>query len=88
MDDNAIVYLLSFVGVVLIFIEWLRISRKRSILSMIIFLSYSAPLYYLMIFKGHGGAAFTWWFYLVLFTSIHVIILLLRFLRFFFKRYL
>ena len=54
MDDNAIVYLLSFVGVVLIFIEWLRISRKRSILSMIIFLSYSAPLYYLMIFKGHG----------------------------------
>ena len=61
MDDNAIVYLLSFVGVVLIFIEWLRISRKRSILSMIIFLSYSAPLYYLMIFKGRGGAAFTWW---------------------------
>ena len=32
MDDNAIVYLLSFVGVVLIFIEWLRISRKRRII--------------------------------------------------------
>lgn len=40
MDDNAIVYLLTFVGVVLIFIEWLRISRKRSILSMIIFNDY------------------------------------------------
>ena len=82
MDDNAIVYLLSFVGVVLIFIEWLRISRKR-----IIFLSYSAPLYYLMIFKGHGGAAFTWWMYLVLFTSIHEVVLLYRIVKSYIKNH-
>ena len=87
MDDNAIVYLLSFVGVVLIFIEWLRISRKRSILSMIILLSYSAPLYYLMIFKGHGGAAFTWWMYLVLFTSIHEVVLLYRIVKSYIKNH-
>ncbi len=76
MDDNAIAYLLSLVGIVLIFIERLRISRERSIISMVIFLSYSVPLYYLMFFKGQGGAAFTWWMYLVLFTSIHEIVLL------------
>ena len=76
MSDSAIVYLLSVIGGVLIFIERLRISRKRSIISMIIFLSYSAPLYYLMFFRGRGGAAFTWWMYLVLFTSIHAVVLL------------
>ena len=70
MDDNAIVYLLTFVGVVLIFIEWLRISRKRSILSMIIFLSYSAPR-----------------MYLVLFTSIHEVVLLYRIVKSYIKNH-
>ena len=46
------------------------------------FVGYSFPLYYLMTYKGAGGAAFTWWFYLVLFTSIHVIILLIIMLHF------
>ena len=76
MHDNDIVYLISFVGIVLIYIERLCISRERSIISMVIFLSYSVPLYYLMSFKGQGGAAFTWWMYLVLFTSIHEVVLL------------
>lgn len=49
------------------------------------FVGYSFPLYYLMIYKGAGGAAFTWWFYLVLFTSIHVIILLIILFYFLFR---
>ena len=54
---------------------------------MIIFLSYSAPLYYLMIFKGRGGAAFTWWMYLVLFTSIHEVVLLYRIVKSYIKNH-
>ena len=66
-------------GIILLLIEWIFISHKKCSINAIVFVGYSFPLYYLMIYKGAGGAAFTWWFYLVLFTSIHVIILLIIF---------
>ena len=87
MNDNIIAYILSIICIMLLLIEFF-ISHKNGVINTIAFVVYSCPLYTLMTYRGAGGAAFTWWFYLVLFTSIHVIILLLRFLRFFFKRYL
>ena len=66
-------------GIILLLIEWIFISHKKCSINAIVFVGYSFPLYYLMIYKGAGGAAFTWWFYLVLFTSIHVLILLIIF---------
>ncbi len=87
MDDNIIAYILSLVCVILLLIEWIFISHKNSLINTIAFVIYSFPLYYLITYKGTGGAALTWWFYLVLFTSIHVIILWLRVLYFFLKRY-
>ena len=49
------------------------ISHKNGVINTIAFVVYSCPLYTLMTYRGAGGAAFTWWFYLVLFTSIHVV---------------
>lgn len=87
MNDNIIAYILSLVCIILVLIEWRVGSHKKAMTNTIVFVVYSFPLYYLMLYKGSGGAAFTWWFYLVLSTSIHVIILLLKMLRFFLKRY-
>ena len=87
MNDNIMAYILSLVCVILLLIEWIFINHKNSLINTIAFVIYSFPLYYLITYKGTGGAAFTWWFYLVLFTSIHVIILLIRILYFFLKRY-
>ena len=87
MNDNIMAYILSLVCGILLLIEWIFISHKNSLINTIAFVIYSFPLYYLITYKGIGGAAFTWWFYLVLFTSIHVIILLIRILYFFLKRY-
>ena len=87
MNDNIMAYILSLICVILLLIEWIFISHKNSLINTIAFVIYSFPLYYLITYKGTGGAAFTWWFYLVLITSIHVIILWLRVLYFFLKRY-
>ena len=37
---------------------------------LIVFFYYSCPLYYFMLYRGDGGAAFTWWFLSVV-TYIH-----------------
>lgn len=87
MNDNIIAYILSLVCLILLLIEWIAVSHKKAMANTILFAVYSLPLYYLMLYKGSGGAAFTWWFYLVLSTFIQVIILLLKMLRFFLKRY-
>ena len=83
MNDSIIVYAISLICIILLLIEWIFISQKKYSINAIVFIVYSFPLYYLMTYKGAGGAAFTWWFYLVLFTSIHVIILLIAVLHYF-----
>ena len=83
MNDSIIVYAIFLICIMLLLIEWIFISHKKCSINTFVFVVYSFPLYYLMTYKGAGGAAFTWWFYLVLFTSIHVIILLIIVLHFF-----
>lgn len=85
MNDNIIVYAISLICIILLLIEWFFINHKKCSINALVFVVYSIPLYYLMTYKGAGGAAFTWWFYLVLFTSIHVIILLIIIMLHFFK---
>lgn len=86
MTDNIFLYALSSICILLILIEWGYISYKKGLINTITFVVYSFPLYDLMIHKGTGGAAFTWWCYLVVFTSIHVIIQLINILKFFYKK--
>ena len=72
MNENIFVYALSVFCIILIF----TIFRKRKIngiMHLIIFFFYTLPLYYLMFFKGAGGAAFTWYFYLFIITIVHIL---------------
>ena len=76
MNDNVITYILSSMCLIVILIEWMSFNYKKGKINAIVFVIYSIFLYYLMFYKGSGGAGFTWWFYLLLLTSLHIIILL------------
>ena len=75
MNDNTIIDLLSLFCMIFILIETISVNRKKGLIDIIVFLVYSCPLYYLMLYRGHGGSAFTWWFYLLLGTSLHLVLI-------------
>ena len=64
MNDNVIAYILSLVCIIFILIEIVSVNKKKGMADLIVFFYYSCPLYYFMLYRGDGGAAFTWWFYL------------------------
>ena len=72
MNDNILVYTLSVFCIILIFTIFIR-RKINGIMHLIIFSFYTIPLYYLMFFKGAGGAAFTWYFYLFIITIVHIL---------------
>ena len=74
MDENTFIYTLSVCSLILIFFIFQK-KRNKGIIHFAIFSFYTLPLYYLMFFKGAGGAAFTWWFYLFIITIVHILIL-------------
>ena len=50
------------------------ISRKKAgILSAIVLLGYSLPLYYLFFFRSEYGAGLTYWFYLLVLNLIYIL---------------
>ncbi len=67
MNDNIILYAISLICIILLLIEWIFISHKKCSINAIVFVGYSFPLYYLMIYKGaaeqrlRGGSI---WYYL------------------------
>ena len=81
MNDNVIAYILSLVCIIFILIEIVSVNKKKGMTDLIVFFSYSCPLYYFMLYRGYGGAAFTWWFYLLLLTFIHLVILVFRIIK-------
>ena len=54
MNDNIILYAISLICIILLLIEWIFISHKKCSINAIVFVGYSFPLYYLMIYKGAG----------------------------------
>ncbi len=58
---------------------WLchRIRPKAAFGNLLVMLLYNAILGYNLIFNNHGGAGFTWWFYLLLLNGVHSIGLLI-----------
>ena len=81
MNDNVIAYILSLVCMIFILIEIVSVNKKKGMTDLIVFFYYSCPLYYFMLYRGYGGAAFTWWSYLLLLTFIHLVILAFRFVK-------
>ena len=82
MNDNVIAYILSLVCIIFILIEIVSVNKKKGMTDLIVFFSYSCPLYYFMLYRGYVGAAFTWWFYLLLLTFIHLVILAFRIIKY------
>ena len=82
MNDNVIAYILSLVCILFILIEIVSVNKKKGMTDLIVFFSYPCPLYYFMLYRGYGGAAFTWWFYLLLLTFIHLVILAFRIIKY------
>ena len=72
MNENIFVYALSFFCIILIFTIFIK-RKINGIKHLVIFSLYTLPLYYLMFFKGAGGAAFTWCFYLFIATIVHIL---------------
>lgn len=72
MNENIFVYTLSVFCIILIFIIFIK-RKSTGIMHLVIFSFYTLSLYYLMYFKGAGGAAFTWCFYLFIITIVHII---------------
>ena len=77
MNENIFICMLSVCCLILIFFLFLK-RIKQSIIHAVVFSLYTLPLYYLMFFKGAGGAAFTWWFYLSIITIVHIISLFFK----------
>ena len=81
MDDLIFLYLLSLLCVLLIIFELISIKRAKGIVDCILFVLYSLPLYLSMKYDRGGGAAFTWWGYLVIITSFQILVLIFRIIR-------
>lgn len=86
MNENVFTYILSSICLIVILIEWMSFNRKKGKINATVFVIYSISLYYLMFYKGSGGAGFTWWFYLVVLTSLHIIILLFGIVKSLFRK--
>ncbi len=71
MTDNIFAYALSVLCIILIFTTFIK-RRNKGMINLAIFSLYTSPLYYLLFMKGAGGAAFTWWLYLLIITSVHI----------------
>jgi len=62
---------------------WLchRIRPKTTFGNLLVMFLYNAILGYNLIFNSHGGAGFTWWFYLLLINSVQSIGLFIYLLK-------
>lgn len=73
MSDNQLLYLSSFLCIILIFISY-KYNKQFAIISLIVFVLYSIYLYYGLKFKSEYGSALLWLFYLQLMTIIQIVI--------------
>ena len=73
MSDNLLLYLSSIICILLTFYQIFNRQKKVGILSAIVLLGYSLPLYYLFFFHSEYGAGLTYWFYLLVFNLIYIL---------------
>ena len=71
MSDNALLYISSIICVLLTVCQICGHQKRTAILSAIVLLGYSLPLYYFFFFRSEYGAAFTYWFYLLVLNLIY-----------------
>ena len=73
MSDNLLLYLSSIICVLLTIYQIFNRQKRAGILSAIVLLGYSLPLYYLFFFHSEYGAGLTYWFYLLVLNLIYIL---------------
>jgi hypothetical protein len=72
--------LIMYFGSVATFIAILvlyKTNKKNGVINFVVFFLYSFFFYFSFFFKGNGGSTLIWLFYSIIFTSIHLIAVLL-----------
>src|SRR4051812_20915114 len=73
VGDN--IFLATMLLTCLVFIAFIgRYSKMHAIISLIILLAYSCPLLYNLIFNNRYGSGLLWWFYLIILSSVHLLV--------------
>lgn len=72
MEDN-LVYLIQILLAGTLILSF-KSNKLFSIINLAIAVVYSLPLYYCLFFHFEYGSGFLWWFYLIILSSIHLIV--------------
>ena len=78
MDDNILPYGLSFILLCLLLFT-IKKNKRVGWINLLLFTAYSGYLYHGLFFRGAGGVSLVWWFYLLLFTGIHLLLIIIYF---------
>jgi hypothetical protein len=84
-SDDILLFIVSIVTLALVFLSF-RHGKQFGYINLCVFLSYSLLFYYGLFFKGEYGSSFLWWFFAIILTSIHFIILLVYLIVKFWKK--
>jgi len=75
MDFDNIIYFISILTLISIVIT-IRYSRIFFFINIFLFTLYSAYFYYGLFYQREGGAVMAWWFYNLIFTTLHFLIII------------
>ena len=75
MNDNQILYIISFICLLLIIIGF-KYSKVFALINLVIFIAYNLLLHFNMLNYGEGGSVCLWWFYLVILTLLQILIII------------
>jgi hypothetical protein len=74
MNDILIVYFGW--ALCLVFILWLfKFNKQLAVINLTLFFIYNSVLYYNLLYNSAGGTALVWWFYLLVFTAVHILVI-------------
>jgi hypothetical protein len=74
ISDNQLLYISSLVCLALA-LFFFKDNKQAGVINLVVLFLYSGILYYNLIYNSDGGSGFLWWFYLVILTILHVLII-------------
>ena len=84
-QDEIIMYASIAILVILIMIA-IRVDKRFGVTNASIFITYSLLQLYGLYFEGQDGISLVWWFYLLLITWVHTVIVVIYLVIRFMKR--
>ena len=77
--DTGILLILALATMVLIGVVGKVRGWRSTAIHAVVFMCYSAPLWYALFFRGQYGASLVWLFYLLMAYTVHIVVLLTTF---------